>query len=156
MMQSNQVAGAPGRTAAFTIASRESVEGLARDATRRFQFRVPPRWRSPVLQNPFAAEAERRVIQWFEALGCTRAEVERARKFDAAGYVGIPFPAPSPEKTRASWRCWERESRAARTSRLRGACAPSTRSEWRAGTRTMPGPSLRSSMGSRSTRSRRQ
>jgi hypothetical protein len=52
-----------------------------------------------VLKNPFAAEAERRVIEWFEQLGCTRAEVERAGKFDAAGYVGIPFPSLSAEKT---------------------------------------------------------
>jgi hypothetical protein len=73
--------------------------GLARDPTRRFHFRVPPCWRSPVLENPYAAEAERRVIQWFEALGCTPAEVDRARKFDVAGYVGIPFPTLSAEKT---------------------------------------------------------
>ena len=49
--------------------------------------------------NPFAAEAEVRVIQWFESLGCSRTEVERAKKFDAAGYVGIPFPSLSREKT---------------------------------------------------------
>lgn len=73
--------------------------GLEREPTRRFHFRVPPRWRSPVLENPHAAEAERRVIQWFESLGCTRAEVERAKKFDAAGYVGIPFPSLSRSKT---------------------------------------------------------
>jgi hypothetical protein len=83
----------------FSVISAKSARGLDRDRTRRFMFSVPQRWRSPVSQNPFAAEAERRVMQWFEALGCTCAEVERARKFDAAGYVGIPFPSLSPDRT---------------------------------------------------------
>jgi terpene synthase-like protein len=75
------------------------ASGLQREPTRRFHFRVPPRWRSPILENPFAADAERRVIQWFEELGCTPSEVARAQKFDAAGYVGIPFPSLSRHKT---------------------------------------------------------
>lgn len=83
----------------FLIVPAPSADGLERDTTRRFYFRVPPRWRSPVLENPFAAEAARQVIEWFEALGCSRLEVERARKFDAAGYVGIPFPTLPPDKT---------------------------------------------------------
>jgi hypothetical protein len=73
--------------------------GLEREPTRRFHFRVPPRWRSPILVNPFAAEAERKVLQWFETLGCSRTEVERANKFDTAGYVGIPFPSLPRVKT---------------------------------------------------------
>jgi hypothetical protein len=83
----------------FLIVPARSADGLERDTTRRFYFRVPPRWRSPVLENPHAAEAARRVIEWFEALGCSRAEVDRARKFDAAGYVGIPFPTLPADKT---------------------------------------------------------
>jgi hypothetical protein len=83
----------------FVIVPAQSARGYRHDASRRFHFRVPPRWRSPVLRNPFAAEAERRVLAWLEGLGCTRAEVERARKFDAAGYVGIPFPFLPPEDT---------------------------------------------------------
>ncbi len=86
-------------TAPFAVMSSLLAAGLEREPTRRFHFRVPPRWRSPVLENPFAAEAERRVLQWFESLGCSRAEVDRARKFDAAGYVGIPFPTLSRDKT---------------------------------------------------------
>jgi len=39
------------------------------------------------------------VIAWFESLGCSRVEVDRARKFDAAGYVGIPFPTLPADKT---------------------------------------------------------
>ena len=86
-------------TAPFAVISARLAAGLEREPTRRFQFRVPPRWRSPILENPFAAEAERKVIQWLESLGCTRAEVERAQKFDTAGYVGIPFPSLSRPKT---------------------------------------------------------
>lgn len=49
--------------------------------------------------NPHAAEAQREVIEWFGGLGCTLPELTRARKFDVAGYVGIPFPELSLEKT---------------------------------------------------------
>lgn len=86
-------------TAPFAVISARLAAGLEREPTRRFHFRVPPRWQSPVLENPFAVEAELRVIQWIESLGCSRAEVERARKFDAAGYVGIPFPTLSRDHT---------------------------------------------------------
>ena len=86
-------------TAPFVVLSARLAAGLERDPTRRFHFRVPQRWRSPHLENPFAAEAELRVLQWFESLGCSPTEVERAKKFDAAGYVGIPFPMLSREKT---------------------------------------------------------
>ncbi len=87
------------KAASFAVISARMAAGLEREPTRRFHFKVPPRWRSPTLVNPFAAEAERRVIQWFESLGCTPTEVERAKKFDAAGYVGIPFPTLSRPKT---------------------------------------------------------
>lgn len=83
----------------FVIVPARAARGLERDVTRRFMFRVPPRWRSPVLENPFAREAESRVIEWFESLGCTPAEVARVRRFDIAGYVGLPFPTLSREQT---------------------------------------------------------
>lgn len=76
----------------FIIVPARSAHGIERERTRRFLFRVPSHWRSPIPKNPFAAEAESRVIEWLRALGCTPAEVERVRRFDAAGYVGIPFP----------------------------------------------------------------
>lgn len=83
----------------FVVVPAALAEGLDRDTTRRFCFRVSPPWRSPVLRNPHAEEAERRVIAWLEALGCTPSEVERARQFDIAGYVGIPFPTLPREQT---------------------------------------------------------
>ncbi|APR75644.1 putative cyclase [Minicystis rosea] len=51
------------------------------------------------MSNPHAREAERQVIAWFEGLGCTKAELARARRFDVAGYVGIPFPTIPLHKT---------------------------------------------------------
>lgn len=83
----------------FVIVPARAAREFPRDVTRRFMFRVPPRWRSPILENPFAREAESRVIEWFEALGCTPAEVARVRRFDIAGYVGLPFPTLSREQT---------------------------------------------------------
>src|SRR5262249_17215860 len=50
-------------------------------------------------ENPFAREAEQRVINWLESLGCAREDINRARRFDAAGYVGIPFPTLPRDKT---------------------------------------------------------
>jgi len=44
-------------------------------------------------------EAQQEVLRWFEGLGCLPAETTRARKFDVAGYVGMPFPRISREKT---------------------------------------------------------
>ncbi len=87
------------RPDSFVVLSTRSAAPLSRDRTGRFQFRVPRRWRSPIPRSPFAAEAERRVLEWFETLGCTGAELHRARRFDAAGYVGIPFPSLSREST---------------------------------------------------------
>lgn len=86
-------------TASFAVISARMAAGLQRDPTGRFHFEVPKRWRSPALENPFAAEAQRRIIPWFESLGCSRTEVERAQKFNAAGYVGIPFPTLTRQKT---------------------------------------------------------
>lgn len=83
----------------FVIVPARAARGLERDVTRRFMFRVPPRWRSPILENPFAREAQSHVIEWLESLGCTRAEVDRARRFDVAGYVGLPFPTLSRAQT---------------------------------------------------------
>jgi hypothetical protein len=83
----------------FHIVPAKATEGLERDPTRRFLFQVPPRWRSAVFRNPFAEEAAAHVLDWLAALGCSRADVDRVRRFDAAGYVGVPFPALSREKT---------------------------------------------------------
>ncbi|MCY1074407.1 terpene synthase family protein [Archangium lansingense] len=83
----------------FTIVSAEAAASLPRDDSARLQFRVPEAWRSPVARNPFAGEAQGRVLEWFAALGCTSEELERARAFDIAGYVGVPFPMLSQEKT---------------------------------------------------------
>ena len=83
----------------FVVVSTRSAAPLTRDRTGRFLFQVPRRWRSPSPRSPFAAEAEHQVLDWFETLGCTGAELSRARRFDAAGYVGIPFPALSLEST---------------------------------------------------------
>src|SRR5687767_10910084 len=83
----------------FGVVSAAHAKGLERDRSPRFQFRVPAIWRSAVARNPNAAAAEPRIIEWFRALGCSEGELRRARSFDAAGYVGIPFPELSPEKT---------------------------------------------------------
>ncbi len=62
----------------FSVLDAESTAGIGPDCTGRFLFRVPDRWISPVRKNPFAAEAERRVLSWFQALGCSQAELARA------------------------------------------------------------------------------
>jgi len=95
------------------VLDAEATADLGRDCSGRFRFRVPERWISPIRKNPYAAEAERRVLEWFEALGCSQAEIARARKFDAAGYVGIPFPSLSLEsavtlgKYLSLWLLWD-------------------------------------------------
>lgn len=81
------------------VARASEVASLPRDPSDRFQFHVPARWRSPVFQNPHATIAQGEVLSWFESLGCSKGEVERAGKFDVGGYVGIPFPALTREKT---------------------------------------------------------
>src|SRR5689334_17109025 len=83
----------------FHILCAVDAEGLPRDPSTRFHFRVPSHWRSPVFKNPHAGQAEREVLTWFESLGCDPKELRRAQKFDAAGYVGIPFPTLSQEMT---------------------------------------------------------
>lgn len=87
--------------------------GLERDEATRFVFRVPPCWKSSIAKNPCAEEAQQKVIDWLEALGCTPTEIARARKFDASGYVGTPFPNLPREKTIALakylslWLLWD-------------------------------------------------
>jgi hypothetical protein len=81
------------------VARAADVASLPRDGSDRFQFRVPAHWRSPVFQSPHAPAAQEEVLSWFASLGCSGAEVERVGKFDVAGYVGIPFPALTREKT---------------------------------------------------------
>lgn len=83
----------------FSVASSASVAHLARDDTNRFEFRVPWGWRAPAEGNPFASEAERQVLEWLGKLGCSDRELERVRRFDTAGYVGIPFPSIPADKT---------------------------------------------------------
>jgi hypothetical protein len=86
---------------------------LPRDASPRFQLRVPAHWWSPVERNPHADEAQRLVLDWFAALGCGPRELERARAFDTSGYVGIPFPTLPPDKVvlhakyLALWLLWD-------------------------------------------------
>jgi hypothetical protein len=81
------------------IARAADVAALPRDGSDRFQFHVPARWRSPVFQNVHAAAAQAAVLSWFASLGCTKPELERVGKFDVGGYVGIPFPGLSQDKT---------------------------------------------------------
>lgn len=79
------------------LPAREAVS-LPRDRSQRFRFQVPDAWR-PRAVNPHAQEAAHEVLDWFAGLGCTLPELQRARKFDVAGYVGIPFPNLSYERT---------------------------------------------------------
>ncbi|PTL83169.1 terpene synthase family protein [Vitiosangium sp. GDMCC 1.1324] len=39
------------------------------------------------------------MLKWFASLDCTSQELERARAFDIAGYVGVPFPTLPLDKT---------------------------------------------------------
>src|SRR5688572_19271289 len=79
----------------FAIVSAAESAHFPRNRSENFQFRLPAHWRPPIARHPCAAEAERQVLAWFENLGCTPAELAHARKFDAAGYVGMPFPTVS-------------------------------------------------------------
>jgi len=80
------------------VVPAEDAAGLPKSA-QRFRFRVPRHWKSPIGINPHAAAAQEQIIAWFERLGCPEREVARARRFDSAGYVGVPFPNLSPELT---------------------------------------------------------
>jgi len=82
-----------------TVIPSSSAEHLDRDHTGRFEFRLPQHWQAPVNKNPFAPEAERQVLEWFAALGCSEAELKTARRCDVAGYVGFSYPLTSPAKT---------------------------------------------------------
>lgn len=83
----------------FAVLPAEAAVRFPRNDSACFQFRVPKSWRSPVVRNPHASEAQRLVIEWFADLGCTSQELERARAFDIAGYVGMPFPMLPRDKT---------------------------------------------------------
>lgn len=96
VVQASVASGAAGDLTAVPAAQ---AVGLTRDRSPRFQFRVPAIWRSAVACNPHAAAVAPRILEWFRSLGCSEAEVQRASKFDAAGYVGIPFPRLSAGKT---------------------------------------------------------
>lgn len=102
-----------GATGDLTAVSEAQAAGLTRDRSPRFQFQVPAIWRSDIACNPHAAAVAPRILEWFRSLGCSEAEVQRASRFDAAGYVGIPFPRLSAEKTWAVgkylslWLLWD-------------------------------------------------
>ncbi|UJR83780.1 terpene synthase family protein [Sandaracinus amylolyticus] len=83
----------------LVVLPEPEAELYGRDESPRFRLRAPAHWRSPIAINPHAREAERVVIRWLEHLGCTNDEIHRARQFDVAGYVGIPFPRVSCETT---------------------------------------------------------
>src|SRR5439155_10500677 len=95
------------------VLSSSEADGMERDRSTRFRFHVPPHWRSPVWRNPHALYAQREVLDWFARLGCTPDELRRAGKFDAAGYVGIPFPRLSADmsvrigKYLSLWLLWD-------------------------------------------------
>lgn len=101
------------RSPPFTIVTAEQAKALPREESSRFQFRVPVQWWSRLERNPHAEQAQWQVLEWFSALGCTEGELERVRAFDTAGYVGIPFPTLSPDKTvrlakfLALWLLWD-------------------------------------------------
>jgi hypothetical protein len=76
----------------------EEARALERDRSGRYDFRVPSRWRAPVKRHPSAAHAADDVLRWFESLGCSEPELARARRFDVAGYCGMPFPTVPGEK----------------------------------------------------------
>lgn len=98
---------------AFQVMSPEQARGVVRDSSQRFCFQVPPNWWSSISQNPSAVQAGQRVIEWFESLGCSPVELARARKFDVAGYVGMPFPMTASDKTEliarylSLWLLWD-------------------------------------------------
>ena len=82
----------------FKVVRAASAVTLPRDPSPRFQFQVPAAWRSPLACNPHAAAAGPEIVAWFRSLGCPEVELARVRRFDIAGYVGIPFPMLTPEK----------------------------------------------------------
>ena len=76
----------------FSVCSATECDGARRSQAADFMFRVPAHWISPVGRSPYALEAQRHVMKWLADLGCSDGELKRAAMFDAAGYVGIPFP----------------------------------------------------------------
>ncbi|MBI5495396.1 MAG: hypothetical protein HY904_10260 [Deltaproteobacteria bacterium] len=103
---------APHHGQQFRIASAREAAGLPTHDSLRLQA-WPSHWCCPVRRNPHAAAVEAAVLSWLFDLGCSPAEVARARKFDAAGYVGLPFPLLShPQALRvgkylALWLLWD-------------------------------------------------
>lgn len=97
----------------FCVMPAHEAAGLPRNSSPRLCLTVPRRWRSPVHVSPHAAVAEDAVLAWFEALGCSPPEIERAKRFDIGGYVGIPFPTLDLEPTvrigkyLALWLLWD-------------------------------------------------
>ncbi|PRP96477.1 terpene synthase family protein [Enhygromyxa salina] len=89
------------------------VAHLARDESRLLRLAVPWHWKSPVSISPHAGAAAAAILEWFEQLGCTAAELDRAERFDIGGYVGIPFPTLDCEQTTrigkylALWLLWD-------------------------------------------------
>ncbi|MBL8952501.1 MAG: hydroxymethylglutaryl-CoA reductase, degradative, partial [Myxococcaceae bacterium] len=110
----NGVAGpaAPVRQSVMQVVTAEEAAALPQ-SPQCFRFRVPQHWKSAIGVNPNAAAAQEQIIAWFERLGCTEREVARARRFDSAGYVGVPFPNLSPELTTrigkylSMWLLWD-------------------------------------------------
>ena len=103
----------PPPAGSFAIVPAEVAARLSPSPPERLLFQVPSHWRSSIARNPFAPEAQGRVLEWLAALGCTAEELERVGAFDTAGYVGIPFPTASREKTvlhakyLALWLLWD-------------------------------------------------
>jgi hypothetical protein len=104
----------PSRASALLeVVPVERAASFPRERSSRFRFSIPPAWRCPIDRNPHAIEAERDVLRWLAELGCTAAEIQRAEKFDIAGYVGMSFPLVSREstvrlaKSLSMWLLWD-------------------------------------------------
>jgi hypothetical protein len=97
----------------FCVLPVHEAAGLQRSTSPRLSLTVPRSWRSPVHVSPHAAAAEDATLAWFESLGCSPAELERAKRFDIGGYVGIPFPTLDLDQTvrigkyLALWLLWD-------------------------------------------------
>lgn len=102
-----------GTQGSFSVVPAQQATALPRTPPLRYQFWVPEHWRAPITRNPYAQDAQRGVLEWFASLGCTAGELKRASRFDAAGYVGVPFPFVSEAKTHrlarylSLWLLWD-------------------------------------------------
>jgi len=94
-------------------APASSVAAWARHEAPGLRFHVPASWQSEVRRNVHAPVAARDVLKWFEELGCSKAELARAKRFDVAGYVGFAFPEAPKEplvliaKFISLWLLWD-------------------------------------------------